>query len=43
MHEKIIVESGHAVKLVRGELYNIKATTPYYLANAIIQGDIADD
>ncbi|HID7856899.1 TPA: 2-C-methyl-D-erythritol 4-phosphate cytidylyltransferase [Staphylococcus aureus] len=42
---KIIVESGHAVKLVRGELYNIKVTTPYDLkvANAIIQGDIADD
>lgn len=39
------VESGHAVKLVRGELYNIKVTTPYDLkvANAIIQGDIADD
>ena len=35
----------HAVKLVRGELYNIKVTTPYDLkvANAIIQGDIADD
>ncbi|MEI5742580.1 2-C-methyl-D-erythritol 4-phosphate cytidylyltransferase, partial [Staphylococcus aureus] len=33
------------VKLVRGELYNIKVTTPYDLkvANAIIQGDIADD
>ena len=42
---KIIVESGHPVKLVRGELYNIKVTTPYDLkvANAIIQGDIAYD
>ncbi|MCD0792213.1 2-C-methyl-D-erythritol 4-phosphate cytidylyltransferase, partial [Staphylococcus aureus] len=33
------------VRLVKGELYNIKVTTPYDLkvANAIIRGGIADD
>ncbi|CAC6968147.1 ribitol-5-phosphate cytidylyltransferase [Staphylococcus aureus] len=42
---KIIVETNKPVRLVKGELYNIKVTTPYDLkvANAIIRGGIADD
>lgn len=42
---KILVEAQRPVKLVRGELYNIKITTPYDLkvANAIIKGGIAVD
>ncbi|MBN4916954.1 2-C-methyl-D-erythritol 4-phosphate cytidylyltransferase, partial [Staphylococcus sp. EG-SA-23] len=41
---KIIVETNKPVRLVKGELYNIKVTTPYDLkvANAIIRGGIAD-
>ncbi|PTI93667.1 D-ribitol-5-phosphate cytidylyltransferase [Staphylococcus warneri] len=42
---KIIVEKGGEVKLVEGEVYNIKVTTPYDLkvANAIIKGGITND
>lgn len=42
---KIMIESGRPVKMVKGELYNIKVTTPYDLkvANAIIKGGIAVD
>lgn len=42
---KIMVVSNQKVKLVVGELYNIKITTPYDLkvANSIIKGGIADD
>lgn len=42
---KIIVEQGGEVRLVDGELFNIKVTTPYDLkvANSIIKGGIADD
>ncbi|MFI9033240.1 D-ribitol-5-phosphate cytidylyltransferase [Staphylococcus pasteuri] len=42
---KIIVESKKEVKLVEGEVYNIKVTTPYDLkvANAIIKGGIDND
>lgn len=42
---KIIVENNQTVKLVRGETFNIKVTTPYDLqvANAIIKGDIHHD
>ncbi|MBO1199408.1 D-ribitol-5-phosphate cytidylyltransferase [Staphylococcus simiae] len=42
---KIIVETNKPVRLVKGELYNIKVTTPYDLkvADAIIRGDITDD
>lgn len=42
---KIIVETGGEVKLVEGEVYNIKVTTPYDLkvANAIIKGGITND
>ncbi len=45
MHVKSLSNIGHAVKLVHEELFDIKVTTPYDLkvANAIIQGDIADD
>ncbi|WP_105994147.1 D-ribitol-5-phosphate cytidylyltransferase [Staphylococcus simulans] len=42
---KILVESDKQVKLVKGELYNIKITTPYDLkvANSIIKGGINGD
>ncbi|EHR84443.1 D-ribitol-5-phosphate cytidylyltransferase [Staphylococcus epidermidis] len=42
---KILVEDNKSVKLVEGEVYNIKITTPYDLkvANAIIQGGIVND
>lgn len=42
---KIMVASNQKVKLVDGELYNIKITTPYDLkvANSIIKGGMADD
>ena len=42
---KIIVETNGEVKLVDGEVYNIKVTTPYDLkvANAIIKGGIMND
>lgn len=42
---KIMVVSEQTVKLVYGELYNIKITTPYDLkiANSIIKGGILDD
>ena len=42
---KILVVSGKKVKLVNGELYNIKITTPYDLkvANSIIKGGIISD
>ena len=42
---KIMIESGRPVKMVQGELYNIKVTTPYDLkvANAIIKGGITVD
>lgn len=42
---KIIVEQGENVYLVKGELFNIKVTTPYDLkvANSIIKGGIAND
>lgn len=42
---KIIVETNGEVKLVDGEVYNIKITTPYDLkvANAIIKGGIMND
>lgn len=42
---KIMVTSNQKVKLVDGELYNIKITTPYDLkvANSIIKGGMADD
>ena len=42
---KIMVVSNQKVKLVDGELYNIKITTPYDLkvANSIIKGGMADD
>lgn len=42
---KIMVVSNHKVKLVDGELYNIKITTPYDLkvANSIIKGGVTDD
>lgn len=42
---KIMVVANQKVKLVDGELYNIKITTPYDLkvANSIIKGGMADD
>ncbi|EJX16603.1 2-C-methyl-D-erythritol 4-phosphate cytidylyltransferase [Staphylococcus sp. OJ82] len=42
---KIMVVSNQSVKLVNGELYNIKITTPYDLkvANSIIKGGWSDD
>ncbi|MCG7338020.1 D-ribitol-5-phosphate cytidylyltransferase [Staphylococcus sp. ACRSN] len=42
---KILVVSGEKVKLVNGELYNIKITTPYDLkvANSIIKGGMSSD
>ena len=42
---KILIEDKHNVRLVQGEVYNIKVTTPYDLkvANAIIQGGIIND
>ncbi|GAA3014009.1 D-ribitol-5-phosphate cytidylyltransferase [Tetragenococcus solitarius] len=42
---KILAVSGEKIKLVHGELFNIKITTPYDLkvANSIIQGGIASD
>ena len=42
---KICALKGEKVKLVRGEVFNIKVTTPYDLrvANAIIQGRINND
>lgn len=42
---KILVVSNQKVKLVYGELYNIKITTPYDLkvANSIIKGGIIND
>lgn len=42
---KIIIENGKTVKLVEGEIYNIKVTTPYDLkvANAILKGGIIND
>lgn len=42
---KILAVSGEKVKLVYGELFNIKITTPYDLkvANSIIKGGIDDD
>ncbi len=42
---KIMVVSNQNVKLVDGELYNIKITTPYDLkvANSIIKGDMLND
>ena len=42
---KILVVAGKQVKLVMGELYNIKITTPYDLkvANSIIKGGMLSD
>ncbi|HDK5669703.1 TPA: 2-C-methyl-D-erythritol 4-phosphate cytidylyltransferase, partial [Staphylococcus pseudintermedius] len=42
---KIMVVSDQKVKLVEGELYNIKITTPYDLkvANSIIKGGLLND
>ncbi|MBC1629057.1 2-C-methyl-D-erythritol 4-phosphate cytidylyltransferase, partial [Listeria welshimeri] len=42
---KICLLAGDHVKLVKGEIFNIKITTPYDLkvANAIIQERIAND
>ena len=42
---KILVELGKPVKLVKGELFNIKITTPYDLkvANSIITGAVDND
>lgn len=42
---KILAVSGEKVKLVSGELFNIKITTPYDLkvANSIIKGGITSD
>ncbi|MFI3130529.1 MULTISPECIES: D-ribitol-5-phosphate cytidylyltransferase [Mammaliicoccus] len=42
---KILIVSNQNVKLVSGELYNIKITTPYDLkvANSIIKGGIIND
>src|SRR5699024_12221682 len=42
---KIMVVSDQKVKLVDGELYNIKITTPYDLkvANSIIKGGMVND
>lgn len=42
---KIMVVSNQRVKLVDGELYNIKITTPYDLkvANSIIKGGMIND
>lgn len=42
---KILVMAGQKVKLVNGELFNIKITTPYDLkvANSIIKGGIQSD
>ncbi|BFT97005.1 TPA: D-ribitol-5-phosphate cytidylyltransferase [Staphylococcus aureus] len=42
---KILIEDKQNVRLVQGEVYNIKVTTPYDLkvANAIIQGGIIND
>ncbi len=42
---KILVVSGEQVKLVKGELFNIKVTTPYDLkvANALIRGGVKLD
>lgn len=42
---KILAVSGEKVKLVKGELFNIKITTPYDLkvANSIIKGEISID
>ena len=42
---RLLCETNKPVRLVKGELYNIKVTTPYDLkvANAIIRGGIADD
>lgn len=41
---KIFVVKGEKVKLVRGELFNMKITTPYdlKLANALVKDDIND-
>ena len=42
---KICTTYGESVKIIKGEIFNIKITTPYDLkvANAIIQGSIAHD
>lgn len=42
---KICILAGQKVNLVRGEVFNIKVTTPYDLkvANAILQENIKND